>query len=283
MEEREGYGALETPAPPTPRNRIRTVVIVGAALALLLVTATAVTAATGWHFGRFQDDDASQEQALKQNPSRGPGGFPGIAGVVTAVDQSAKTITLAGVPSVTTVTVDASVTLTAEQADGTTKPATLGDFKAGQIVRVHGKIDRGQIQPGQRPNPANIKLTVTEIVLEQSGVVRGFGLVTAVSGNTATVVGMGGLSLAVTPAAGATLKKADGSTFAMTDVKVGDHLMFSGTQSGNAISASDLRLIPQGSFGPGGFGRGHGGFGPWHGGPGPNGPNPPGTPKPPSA
>lgn len=277
MEEREGHEAPEISAPPTSRHRGRTILVVGAALALLLVTATAVTAATGWRFGRFQNNAATQDQA-KPNRPRGPGGLPGIEGVVTAVDQGAKTITLAGIPGVTTVTVDANVKLTAIQADGTTKPATLGDFKAGQVVRVHGKIDRGQIQPGQRPNPASIKLTVTEIVLQQSGVVRGFGLVTAVSGNTATIVGMGGLSLTVTPASGAMLKKADGSTFAMTDVKVGDHLMFGGTQSGNTISASTLRLIPQGSFGPGGFGPGHGGFGPGRG-----GPKPPGTPKPPSA
>lgn len=266
-------------APSRPRRRGRAISAIGVALALLLLTATAATAATGWRFGHSHNDaTAAHEQAPGQDHPAGRqrGGFPGLEGIVTAVDGSAKTITLAGVPGVTTVTIDANVKLTAVQPDGTTKSAALGDFKAGQVVRVHGKIDRGQLQPGQRPNPGNIKLIVTEIVLMPSGVVRGFGLVTAVNGNTVTVVGMGGLSLAVTPASSATLKKLDGSSFAVGDIKVGDHLMFRGTQNGNAISASDIRLIPQGSFRPGGFGarRGPGESG------GPGGANPP---KPPSA
>jgi hypothetical protein len=285
MEERAIDAPQDAVVPPRAQHRARTVLIVGAALALLLVTATAVTAATGWRFGRFQNHAmAGRDQAPGMNRPGGQGGMPGIQGVVTALDESAKTVTIAGIPGVTTVTIDANVKLSAIQADGTTRSAALGDFLPGKVIRVHGKIDRGQITPGQRPNPANFKLTVTEIVL-QSGVARGFGLVTAVSGNTVTINEMGGLSLTVTPGAGATLKKMDGSTFAMSDIKVGDHLIFSGTQSGNAISASSLRLIAQGSFGPGGFGRGPGGFGPPRG-PGPNGPNgpkPPGTPKPPSA
>jgi hypothetical protein len=213
---------------------------------------------------------------------QGRGGFPGLEGVVTVVDESAKTLTIAGVPGVTTVTIDANVKLTMMNADGTTQNVALGDFRAGEVVQVRGKIDRSQFTPGQRPDPTKIKLTVTEIVVPPAGIVRGSGIVTAINGNTFTVVGMGNLTLSVTPASGATLKKADGSTFAVGDIKVGDHLTFSGTQSGNAISASNLRLMPQGSFGQGGFG----GFGPRRGPGGPGGPgggNPPGAPKMPSA
>lgn len=240
-------------------------------LALFALTATAVTAATtGWRFGStHKDTNAAPEMA---GPGTAGRGFPGLEGVVTAVDGTAKTITLAGVPGVTTVTIDANVKLTAAQPDGTTKAATITDFKAGQIVRVHGTVDRSQFQPGQRPNPATIKLTVTEIVLPVSGVVRGFGIVTAVSGTTFTVVEMGGLSLSVTPASGATLKKMDGTAFAVGDVKVGDHLGFQGTQSGNAISATNLSLMTAGAFGHGNFGRGPAGAG------GPGGPGWPGAP-----
>ncbi len=290
MEPTERYEIVEPVVPEPKRRRGRVVLIAVVAIALLAVTATAVTATTtGWRFTRSGDSanampDWQQAQAAPGGPNGQQRGFPGLQGVVTAVDANAKTITLAGIPGVTTVTIDANVKLTTLKADGTTAAATLADFKAGQVVRVHGKLDRGQAPPGQRPNPANFKLTVSEITLAPAGMVRGFGLVTATSGGTITVIGMGGLSLTLTPASGATLKKMDGSAFAIGDVKVGDHLMFSGQQNGNAVSASDLRLIPQGSFGTGGFGpggqgkpRGPGG---WH----PGGPRPPGAPgSPPSA
>ena len=265
--------------------------VIGATLALLLVTATAVTAATGWPFSHTP---FSATAAQKQPPApggrpmmQGRGGFPGLQGVVSAVDESSKTLTIAGVPGVTTVTIDANVKLTQMKADGTTQNVALGDFRAGEVVQIHGKVDRSQFQPGQRPDPTKFKLIVTEIVVPPAGVTRGFGIVTAIKGSTFTVVGMGNLTLNVTAASGAMLKKMDGSTFAVGDVKVGDHLMFRGTQSADAISASDLRLIPQGSFGRGGFGQGGpGGFGPRRGPGGPGGSggaNPPGAPKMPSA
>jgi hypothetical protein len=284
MDENMTPEAHASAAPPRP-HRARTVLMIGAALALLLVTATAVTAAGGWPFSRAH---YGMTAAQKQAPApggpmmQGRGGFPGLEGVVTAVDESSKTLTIAGVPGVTTVTIDANIKLTMTNADGTTQNVALGDFRVGEIVQVHGKIDRSQFTPGQRPDPTKIKLTVTEIVVPPAGIVRGSGIVTAINGNTFTVVEMGNLTLSVTPASGATLNKADGSTFAVGDIKVGDHLTFSGTQSGNAISASNLRLMPQGSFGQGGFG----GFGPRRGPGGPGGPsngNPPGVPKMPSA
>jgi hypothetical protein len=268
-------------AAPSRSHRTRTALMIGAALALLLVTATAVTAA-GWPFSHTHNGATA---AQKQPPApggpmtQGRGRFPGLEGVVTVVDESAKTLTIAGVPGVTTVTIDANVKLTMMNADGTTQNVALGDFRAGEVVQVHGTIDRSQFTPGQRPDPTKIKLTVTEIVVPPAGVVRGSGIVTAVSGNTFTVVEMGNLTFSVTPAGGATLKKMDGSTFAIGDVKVGDHLTFTGTQNGNAISASNLRLMPQGSFGQGGFG----GFGPRRGPGGTGGGNPPGAPKMPSA
>jgi hypothetical protein len=266
-------------AAPSRRRPARTMLVIGVALALLLVTATAVTAAGGWPFRTHYGATAAQKQAPAPGGPmmQGRGGFPGLEGVVTAVDESAKTLTIAGVPGVTTVTIDANVKLTMMNADGTTQNVALGDFRAGEVVQVRGKIDRSQFTPGQRPDPTKIKLTVTEIVVPPAGIVRGSGIVTAIKGNTITVVGMGNLALNVTPASGATLKKVDGSAFAVGDIKVGDHLTFRGTQNADAISASDLRLMPQGSFGQGGFGPRRGPGGPGGGNP------PPGAPKMPSA
>jgi len=283
MEPTESYETAEPVVPEPKRRRGRVFLITIAAVALLAVTATAVTAATtGWRFARPGDSANAipdgQAQAAPGGANGQQRGFPGLQGVVTAVDTSAKTITLAGVPGVTTVTIDANVKLTMLKADGTTAAAAITDFKVGQVVRVHGKPDHGQAPSGPRPNPANFTLTVSEITLSPAGMVRGFGLVTATSGGTITVAALGGLSLTVTPASGATLKKMDGSAFAIGDVKVGDRLMFNGQQNGNAVSASDLRLIPQGSFGKDGFGPGGqgrpGGQGGWH----PGGPRLQGSP-----
>lgn len=279
----EMHGPLE---PATSRETPRwgrVILAVVTVVALLAVSSTAVTAATGkWRFGQHATGD---QQFGRMTPGNGQGqrGMPGLEGVVTAIDTSAKKITLAGAPGVTTVTVDASVALTALQADGTTKPAMLGDFAVGRVVRVHGKIDRSKIQPGQRPNPADITVMVTEITLVPNGDVRGFGLVTAVNGGALTVSGMGNLTVVVTPASGATIKKMDGTAVAVGDIKVGDRVSFHGTQQGgNAVSASDLRVMAPGAFGRGGFGPGAGdpGFGPG-GGFGPHGPGP-GMPKPPA-
>src|SRR4051812_12030737 len=209
MDGQTARGMPDAPGAPPTRCRGRTLLVIGAALVLLLLTATAVTAAAGWPFSR-----SHQEAAPAQPPQGGPhGGFPGREGVVTAVDESAKTLTIAGIPGVTTVTVDTNVKLTAVKPDGTTQNVALGDFRIGQVVRVRGTIDRSQFTPGQRPAPTKIKLTVTEIIVPPAGVATGAGLVTAVNGNTITVVSMGGLTLKVTPAAGAMLKKMDGSAF----------------------------------------------------------------------
>jgi hypothetical protein len=173
-----------------------------------------------------------------------------LQGVVTAVDANAKTITIAGVPGVTTVTVDNTVKLSTRQADGTTKDAAITDFKAGQVVTVHGRIDRSQFQPGQRPDPSKLKLIVTELTVDVSGIVRSGGLVTAVSSNSFTVSAMGGLTLTVTPASGAKITKADRSAGSASDIHVGDHISFQGTQQGTTISASDIRVMgPFGGFG----------------------------------
>jgi hypothetical protein len=258
-------------------------VIIGAIvglIALLALGATAVTAhvnasrldaqpATWWHSGAGNATGTpgaggSAVPGRPGGPARpgfpgmpgfpggmrpGQGGFPGLQGVVTAVDANAKTITIAGVPGVTTVTVDNTVKLSARQADGTVKDAAITDFKAGQVVQVRGSIDRSQFQPGQRPDPSKIKLTVTQLTVDVSGVVRSSGIVTAVSGNSITVSAPGGLTLTVTPASGAKITKSDKSAGSASDIHVGDHISFQGTQQANTINASDIRIMG------GGFGR----------------------------
>jgi hypothetical protein len=239
-------------------------------VALLVLGATAVTAhanakrldarpATWWHSGT-SDAPGTPGPGAPGGPGRpggmmaGRGDFPGLQGVITAADTNAKTITIAGLPGVTTVTVDNSVKLSARQADGTTKDAAITDFTAGRVVQVRGTVDRGQSQPGQRPDPSKIKLTVTELIVDTSGTVRTGGLVTAVSGSAFTVSAMGGLTLTVTPANGAKITKADKSAGSASDIHIGDRIFVQGAQQGSTINASDIR-IAGGAPGPFGSGR----------------------------
>lgn len=280
MESTESTEAGEPTAQRPPR-RARRGILIGvsvALVALLVLGATAVTAQrnekrfaggafAGHAFGMPNDAPGNDKPRGPWGDGRG---MPGLQGVVTAVDASAKTIILAGIPGVPTVTADANLKLTAAQADGTTKPAALADFKAGQVVRVHGTIDRSQIPQGQKPDPSKIKLTVTEITALPSGVVRGFGLVTAVNGSTFTVQAMGGLTLTVNGSAAKVTKGRDNAAASAGDIKVGDRISFTGTQQGNAVNATQIGLMSGGfPFGPGGFG------GPGKpGGPGGRGPRP---------
>lgn len=198
-----------------------------------------------------------------------PGGSRGAAdmgghgfgprAVITATDPGNQTITLGGLPQqLATVKVDANVKLDAIQPDGTTKPATFGDFKVGSLVDVHFKFNgrgpgRGQGQPGTGQAPANNgqampMVTVMELALVPAGQVRTEGLVTSIAGGIQIASG-GGLQLTVNTT-GATVTKGQGNTAASaTDIKVGDRIVISGTQSGATVNATTVRIVDLSALG----------------------------------
>src|SRR5690242_13181244 len=96
------------------RMRTRTRVAIGLGVAILALLVLTTTAFAAGPFGRFQAGNGKNGNGNMGNRGFGP------EAIVTAVDTTAQTITLAGVPQqIATVKVDSNVKLTAIQPDGT--------------------------------------------------------------------------------------------------------------------------------------------------------------------
>jgi hypothetical protein len=237
------------------RLRTRTRVAIGLGIAVLALAVVTTTAFAAGPFGHFQAGSSTPA-----NRGMGNGGF-GPEAIVTAVDTNAQTITLAGVPQqLTTIKVDSSVKLTAIQPDGTSKDATISDFKTGALVRVQLNIqrpNRGKGTPpannGQAPN-----FSVKGLALLPAGTVRVEGLVTANSNGTVQIVGMGGLQLTVN-AGSAKITKGQNTAAGVGDITVGTRILATGTQSGTTVNATTVRIIDLSAFGRGGMRPGKGG------------------------
>lgn len=205
------------------------------AIVALLVAATAAIAAGPGMRGNGAN-----------RPHGGGGANFGPRAVITAADATNQTITLGGLPQqIATVKVDASVKLVAIQPDGTTKDATFGDFKVGSLVEAQFKGNRRggpggpQSTPNSGQNTPNI--TVTQLALVPAGQVRVEGLVISTSGGIQIVDG-GGLQLTVSTSGATKVMKGANTTAAVTDIKVGDRIGVSGTQSGATVAANTIRI-----------------------------------------
>lgn len=226
--------------------------VIAAVVALLTVATTAFAAGFGGRHGLVGPTGNNQPaNAQSGNNGQGNRGF-GPRAVVTAVDTANQTITLGGLPQqIATVKVDQNVKLVAIQPDGTTKDAAITDFKTGSLVEVRvqfngrGGRGRGPGQPGNAPSqPSNGQgqpnVTVTQIALVPTGQVHVTGLVIT-TGSTLTIVDGGGLQLTVNTA---NAKVTKGTTAAnVTDIKVGDRIIASGTQNGATVNATTLRIF----------------------------------------
>lgn len=234
------------------RKRV-TIGVIVAVIALLALATTAFAAGFGGraHFAAPTNTN---------HPKDAPGGMRGFGprAIVTAVDTTNQTISLGGVPQqLATIKVNQSVKLVAIQPDGTTKDATIGDFKTGSLVEVHIRFNgRGRRPgwPGNRPNqpgngPNQPNLTVTELALVPAGQVRVEGLVTA-TGGTLTIVDGGGLQLTINPSGSVKVTKGT-ATAALSDIKIGDRIIATGTQNGATVNADTLRIFDLSAMKPG--------------------------------
>jgi hypothetical protein len=234
--------------------------IIAAVVALLTVATTAFAAGFGGRHN-FAAPGGNNQPANAQSGSNGPRdrGF-GPRAIVTAVDTTNQTITLGGLPQqVATVKIDQNVKLVAIQPDGTTKAATITDFKTGSLVEVHftfngrGGKGHGPGKPGSAPSQpgtgsAQPMITVTELALVPTGQVHVAGLVT-VTGGTLTIVDGGGLQLTINTASAKVTKGT--ATANITDIKVGDRITVTGTQNGATVNADSIRLFDPSAMKPG--------------------------------
>jgi hypothetical protein len=235
--------------------------VVAAVVALLTVATTAFAAGFGGRHGFAAPGGNPPANGQAGNNTQAYRGF-GPRAVVTAVDTTNQTITLGGLPQqIATVKVDASVKLVAIQPDGTTKDATIANFTTGSLVEVHVQFTgrgsrRGPGNPGNAPNqPGNAPSQpntnppkVTELALVPAGQVNVSGLVTA-TGGTLTIVDGGGLQLTIN--AGSAKVTKGTAAASVTDIKVGDRITVTGTQSGATVNASTIRIFDLSAIKPG--------------------------------
>jgi len=190
----------------------------------------------------------------------------GIRAVVTGVDTGANTITLAGLPTqVSTVKVDNTVKLVTLQADGTTKPAAIGDFKSGSLVRVGFGRGNGSDGNGSNNNGGAAGMTgtpgvgnrggnfaVTELALVPDNIAEVSGLVLANNNGTYTIASDGGLRLTVKTTGSTTYTKTGNQSASAGDIKVGSRIIVSGTQAPDGVTADTVRVMDFSNFPMGG-------------------------------
>jgi len=185
----------------------------------------------------------------------GPFGFGhGIRAVVTGVDTGANTITLAGLPQqITTVKLDNTVKLETLQADGTTKPAAIGDFKSGTLVRIgigRGNGSNGGAQPTGTPgaNQGRFGFAINNLVIVPDNIAEVSGLVIANNNGTYTIAADGGLRLTVKTQGNTTYTKSGNAAATAADVKVGTRIVVNGTQAPDGITATTVRVMDFSNF-----------------------------------
>ena len=244
----------------TPAGK-RKRVIIGIAVAVVALLALATTAiAAGPGIRGFAPGGSSS------TPGAGAKGGPnfgqnfGPRAVVTAVDATNQTITLGGLPQqIATVKVDQTIKLVATQPDGTTKAAAFTDFKVGSLVDVQFKFNgarpaivaRVSRVPRRRRSPAGQAkpmATITQLALVTPGQVHVQGLVTSTTGGLQIIDG-GGLQLTINAGSATVTKGQDKTAASATDIKVGDRISVSGTQSGATVNATTIRIADLTAFG----------------------------------
>lgn len=196
-------------------------------------------------------------------PFFGRGGFGfgpefggGGTGTVTAI--SGGTITLRTLTGALTVNTTSSTTYTKEG-----KSISLGDIRVDDVLSVRPVRPTGTDTPPATP-PTTITAQSIAVVLPTF-----FGRVDSVSGPTIFIVSRDGqMSYIVTNSS--TAYTTNGSAASFSDVKAGDYIMATGTQTDlKHLTAGQVVISTNAhpSFGPG-FGPGGGPFR-GHGGPGP--------------
>ena len=208
--------------------------------------------------GRMMPNGNGGNGAHGSNGKMGPFGFGhGIRAVVTGVDTGANTITLAGLPQqITTVKLDNTVKLETLQADGTTKPAAIGDFKSGTLVRIGigrgngGNGSNGGAQPTGAPgaNQGRFGFAINDLVIVPDNIAEVSGLVIANNNGTYTIAADGGLRLTVKTQGNTTYTKSGNAAATAADVKVGTRIIVNGTQAPDGITATAVRVMDFSNF-----------------------------------
>jgi len=178
---------------------------------MCIVAMLALTSVLGWSQGETANPPG-QEPGSEQAGSRPRG--PGVAGTITAIDDSNITIkTLDGAMVQVTTTGDT-------QFRKNRQPTKLNDFKVGDEIFVAGELKDGVVQAkmvGSHPTGAPPEFR------EALGKRFIVGEVKAMSGTRITVLRPDGVTQNITVDEN-TLFRKDQESITLADIKVGDHV-----------------------------------------------------------
>ena len=205
---------------------------------MCIVAMFALTSVLGWS----QDGMASpalQEPGSEQAGPRHRG--PGVAGTITAIDDSKITIKTSDGATVQVTTTEGT------QFRKNREPAKLSDFKVGDDIFVAGDLKDGVVQarmvgsrPAGGPGPEFREALGKHFIA---------GEVKAINGTQITVLRPDGVSQKITVDENTSFRK-DQESITLADIKVGDHVFGRGEVKKDVFIPADLNVGEPSFMGP---------------------------------
>jgi Cu/Ag efflux protein CusF len=205
---------------------------------MCIVAMFALTSVLGWS----QDGQASpalQEPGSEQAGPRHRG--PGVAGTITAIDDSKITIKTSDGATVQVTTTEGT------QFRKNREPAKLSDFKVGDDIFVAGDLKDGVVQarmvgsrPAGGPGPEFREALGKHFIA---------GEVKAINGTQITVLRPDGVSQKITVDENTSFRK-DQESITLADIKVGDHVFGRGEVKKDVFIPADLNVGEPSFMGP---------------------------------
>jgi Domain of unknown function (DUF5666) len=204
---------------------------------ICIIGMLAVASVLGWR----QDGMASpalQEPGSEQTGPRHRG--PGVAGTITAIDDSKITIKTLDGATVQVTTTEGT------QFRKNRELAKLNDFKVGDEIFVGGELKDGMVQAkmvGSHPTGAPPEFR------EALGKRFIVGEVKAMSGTRITILRPDGVSQNITVDENTSFRK-DQESITLADIKVGDHVFGRGEVKKDVFIPADLNVGEPSFMGP---------------------------------
>ncbi len=205
---------------------------------MCIVAMFALTSVLGWSQDGMANP-ALQEPGSEQSGPRHRG--PGVAGTITAIDDSKITIKTSDGATVQVTTTEGT------QFRKNREPAKLSDFKVGDDIFVAGDLKDGVVQarmvgsrPAGGPGPEFREALGKHFIA---------GEVKAINGTQITVLRPDGVSQKITVDENTSFRK-DQESITLADIKVGDHVFGRGEVKKDVFIPADLNVGEPSFMGP---------------------------------
>ena len=205
---------------------------------MCIVAMFALTSVLGWSQDGMANP-ALQEPGSEQSGPRHRG--PGVAGTITAIDDSKITIKTSDGATVQVTTTDDT------QFRKNRQPAKLSDFKVGDDIFVAGDLKDGVVQarmvgsrPAGGPGPEFREALGKHFIA---------GEVKAINGTQITVLRPDGVTQKITVDENTSFRK-DQESITLADIKVGDHVFGRGEVKKDVFIPADLNVGEPSFMGP---------------------------------